>query len=106
MSRWFYRWRLWLSFGLLLAFLMAIPASYAQDGDQPEAESVEDPPEAAYVLGLILRRYADERLTDSIVSRIAGDVYGDLARSAILSSFPLSNSDEPAFVFRACRDDD
>jgi len=70
------------------------------DSDKDESD---EPPEAAWVLGWIMRRYADERLDDAAVSGIASDIYRDLARSRTLSSFPLSNSDEPAFIFRARR---
>jgi len=73
---------------------------------QPTSEkSGEPPPEAAYLLGLIMRRYPDERLDETAVSGIVRDIYGDLARSRALSSFPLDNSDEPGFVFKAWRAD-
>jgi hypothetical protein len=71
--------------------------------DQDEAR--EPPPEAAYLLGLIMRRYPDERLDETAVNGIVRDIYGDLARSRALSSFPLDNSDEPGFTFRAWRAD-
>lgn len=71
--------------------------------DQTEAR--EPPPEAAYLLGLIMRRYPDERLDDTAVDGIVRDIYGDLARSRALSSFPLDNSDEPGFTFQAWRAD-
>lgn len=74
-----------------------------QPGDQVEAR--EPPPEAAYLLGLIMRRYPDERLGEAAVNGIVRDIYGDLARSRVLSSFPLDNSDEPGFAFKAWRAD-
>lgn len=84
----------------------------AKAGDQPASdqqpaseESSEPPPEAAYLLGLIMRRYPDERLDETAVSGIVRDIYGDLARSRVLSSFSLENSDEPGFVFKAWRVD-
>ncbi len=84
----------------------------SKTGDQPapdkqptKEEPREPPPEAAYLLGLIMRRYPDERLDETAVSGIVSDIYGDLARSRTLSSFPLENSDEPGFVFKAWRAD-
>tara|TARA_R110002072_G_scaffold302615_2_gene486865 strand:- start:8453 stop:8881 length:429 start_codon:yes stop_codon:yes gene_type:complete len=71
--------------------------------DEPEAR--EPPPEAAYLFGLIMRRYTDGRLDEVAVNGIARDIYSDLARSQVLSSFPLDNSDEPGFTFRAWRAD-
>jgi len=70
-----------------------------------EVEAREPPPEAAYLLGLIMRRYPDERLDETAVNGIVRDIYGDLARSRVLSSFPLDNSDEPGFTFKAWRAD-
>lgn len=74
-----------------------------QPGDPVEVR--EPPPEAAYLLGLIMRRYPDERLDEAAVNGIVRDIYGDLARSRVLSSFPLDNSDEPGFAFKAWRAD-
>jgi hypothetical protein len=68
-------------------------------------EQREPPPETAYLLGLIMRRYPDERLGETAVSGIVRDIYGDLARSRALSSFPLDNSDEPSFTFQTWRAD-
>ena len=75
------------------------------DQQPTSEESGEPPPEAAYLLGLIMRRYPDERLDETAVSGIVRDIYGDLARSRVLSSFSLENSDEPGFVFKAWRVD-
>lgn len=76
--------------------------------DQPEKkpadeEPPEPPPEATYLIGLITRRYPDERLDEVAVTGIIRDIYGDLARGRALSSFPLENSDEPGFTFNAWR---
>jgi hypothetical protein len=88
------------------------PTSEKDSDEGPAAKKEPDdgtprelPPEAAYLLGLIMRRYADERLDEVAVSGIVQDIYGDLARSRVLSSFPLQNSDEPGFVFKAWRAD-
>lgn len=78
-------------------------AKQAKDEPDEKVEAREPPPEAAYLLGLIMRRYPDERLDESAVSGIVRDIYGDVARSRVLSSFPLDNSDEPGFAFKAWR---
>ncbi|MDA0920203.1 MAG: hypothetical protein O2945_14125 [Planctomycetota bacterium] len=80
-------------------------ATKTKDQSDEQAEAPEPPPEAAYLLGLIMRRYPDERLDEVAVSGIVRDIYGDLARSRVLSSFPLDNSDEPGFAFKAWRAD-
>lgn len=80
-------------------------AGQAAEKPTDEVEAREPPPEAAYLLGLIMRRYPDERLDDTAVNGIVRDIYGDLARSRALSSFPLDNSDEPGFTFQAWRAD-
>lgn len=77
----------------------------AKEKPTDQTEAREHPPEAAYLLGLIMRRYPDERLDEGAVNGIVRDIYGDLARSRALSSFPLDNSDEPEFTFQAWRAD-
>lgn len=82
----------------------------SNNDDQPkkkpaDEEPTEPPPEGAYLIGLITRRYPDERLDEVAVTGIIRDVYGDLARGRVLSSYPLDNSDEPGFVFQAWRAD-
>ncbi|MFT4557144.1 MAG: hypothetical protein ACI92S_002505 [Planctomycetaceae bacterium] len=80
-------------------------AKRAKDEPGEKVEAGEPPPEAAYLLGLIMRRYPDKRLDEAAVSGIVRDIYGDVARSRVLSSFPLDNSDEPGFTFKAWRAD-
>jgi len=77
----------------------AKPAS-KQDATPEQPEEREDVPEAAWLLGLILKRYPDERLDEAAIRGIVGDLQGDLRRSKTLSNFPLENSDEPGLVFR------
>ena len=66
--------------------------------EQPEER--EEIPEAALLLGLILKRYPDERIDDAAIRGIVSDIQGDLHRSKTLTDFPLENSDEPGLVFR------
>ncbi len=86
------------------------PSQLSNDGkakpaSQPEAspeepEEPEEIPEAAWLLGLIMKRYPDERLDDAAIRGILRDIHGDLRRSRTLSDFPLENFDEPGLVFR------
>lgn len=80
-------------------------AGQSKEKPTDEVEAREPPPEAAYLLGLIMRRYPDERLDETAVNGMVRDIYGDLARSRALSRFPLDNSDEPGFTFQAWRAD-
>ncbi|MHC4877052.1 MAG: hypothetical protein ACYTGL_11185 [Planctomycetota bacterium] len=80
------------------------PTPVPEDSTQTKAEEAEpesrEVPEAAWLLGLILKRYPDERLDETAVRGILRDIQSDIRRSKPLSDFPLDNSDEPAFVFR------
>ncbi len=89
----------------LAADTSASDAKPTKDQPDDQVDAREPPPEAAYLLGLIMRRYPDERLDEAAVSGIVRDIYGDLARSRVLSSFPLDNSDELGFAFKAWRAD-
>ena len=71
-----------------------------QDAAPEQPKEREDVPEAAWLLGLILKRYPDERIDEAAIHGIVGDIQGDLRRSKTLSDFPLENSDEPGLVFR------
>lgn len=67
----------------------------------PESEPEEEVSETALLLGLILMRYPDDRLDETAIQGIIRQIHSDMVHSEILSSFPLENSDEPAFAFRA-----
>lgn len=71
-----------------------------------KAASEESPSELESLAGLILRRYGDDRLDEKAVTGILRDIQGDLVRGRVLSRFPLTNADEPAFTFAAWRADD
>lgn len=69
-------------------------------------KSKEEPreiPEPVYLLGAIARHYPDQRLDEVALSGILRDITGDLARSKVISNFPLKNSDEPSYIFQAWR---
>jgi len=88
----------------------AAAAELPDDDTKPaKAEKPEAPKpksQAELLAEVIRQRYPDERLDEKTLARIRGDVASDLRRSRALSAFPLSNSDEPAFVFAAYRQDD
>ena len=54
---------------------------------------------------ILLQRYPHPKLTPDVQRQIYRDLVGDLARSEVLSGFPLKNHQEPGFVFRAFRQD-
>ncbi len=68
-------------------------------------EEARDIPEPVYLLGAVLKHYSDKRLDEAAITGILKDINGDLARGRVLSNFPLKNSDEPDYVFRAWRRD-
>lgn len=76
----------------------AVPAAAPAD---PAA--VEPPPEEVLLLSLLVRRYTSEHYDDAALRGIYQDIRNDRARGRVLSEFPLVNSDEPAFLFRALR---
>ena len=74
---------------------------------QPEKKPSAKPPSQADLLSEVVKqRYPDKRLDESVLSSIRNDLRSDIARSKVLSSYPLKNSDEPRFVFAAYRSDD
>lgn len=77
----------------------AMPVPASQDDEPREI------PEPVYLLGAILKHYPDKRLDEAAITGILKDINGDLARGRVLSNFPLKNSDEPGYVFRAWRQD-
>ena len=61
------------------------------------------PSEEVLLLTCLMQRYPSEHFDEAAIQGIFRDLRGDLARSKILSEFPLENSDEPCFEFRAFR---
>jgi len=57
----------------------------------------------AVQLELLLGQYPSEQLTPEGLRIIAGKLASQLAHSARLGSFPLTNADGPGFVFSAYR---
>jgi hypothetical protein len=75
-----------------------VPVEAAQKSDDTKPTS---PVER--LLELIREQYPDRRLDDAAIAEIREELESQVARSARLSAFPLTNADEPAFVFRAYR---
>ena len=80
-----------------------------QQAEKPQPEkkpSAKQPAQADILLEVVTQRYPDKQLDETVLSAIRNDLRSDIARSKVLSSFPLKNSDEPRFVFAAYRNDD
>jgi hypothetical protein len=75
--------------------------SPAEAARKPEESKPPSPVER--MLDLIREQYLDARLDDAGIAEIREELEAQLARSARLSAFPLTNADEPGFVFRAYR---
>ena len=61
------------------------------------------PSEEVLLLTCLMQRFPSEHFDEAAIQGIFRDLRGDLARGRILSEFPLENSDEPCFEFRAQR---
>ena len=68
-------------------------------------EDTKAPPPEVLLLSYLVRSYPSEHFDEPTVSGIFRDLRGDVARGQLLSQFPLTNADEPAFVFHAYRND-
>ena len=73
----------------------------ADPGAAPAAPS--RPSEEVLLLTCLMQRYPSEHFDEAAIQGIFRDLRGDLARGRILREFPLQNSDEPCFEFRAYR---
>ena len=71
-------------------------AAQKPDGAKP-------PSPVERMLELIREQYPDRRLDDAAIAEIREELESQIVRSARLSAFPLTNSDEPGFVFKAYR---
>ena len=84
----------------------------AEQQDKPNGEANPDskpvlpaaPSQELLMLTYLTHRYPSKNFDDAALEGIVRDIRGDLARGRILSEFPLQNSDEPSFAFRAYRD--
>jgi hypothetical protein len=77
------------------------PEGVAEAAQKPDDAKPASPVDA--LLDLIRQKYPDARLDDAGIAEIREELEAQLARSARLSAFPLTNADEPGFVFTAHR---
>ena len=71
------------------------PDDAAAPPELPSAEIV--------LLTYLTRRHPSDHYDEAAIQGIFRDIRGDVARGKQLSEFPLTNADEPAFVFAAYR---
>jgi hypothetical protein len=95
-------------FAKSVAAVAALPATVIL-ADEPKPPTPDKPDplrvELALWLELIRSRYPDARLTEDVMKLIAGDCLGDILHGRKVSSFPLKNSDMPAFAMTVYRVD-
>jgi len=75
----------------------SVESAVAADHPDPETTVVDR------IVELIRQEHPDERLDAAAIAEIRTDVEQYRLRSAVLSSFPLANGDEPGPLFRALR---
>lgn len=87
------------------AGLPVAAVALADDPKSPTEAPKPDPlrVEMAAWLESIRVRYPDPRMTPEVLTLIAGDVLGDIMHCRRVSSFPLKNSDAPAFAMTVWR---
>lgn len=84
----------------------------AKKTKEPPKKAVAEPmkaDEARSTLELIVQiakqEFPHEKLDAAAIEEIRSDVRNNLSRSKVLSKFPLTNADEPGFIFGAWRKD-
>lgn len=82
------------------------PAPKLPEDQQPNPSKPALPPHEALLLTYLVRQYPNKNFDKQAIQGIYRDIQGDIARGKILSDFPLTNSDEPAFHFAAYRSSD
>ena len=87
--------------GAAIPFIAAATCD-AADAAQ-KADGAKPPSPVARLLELIRQQYPDPRLDEAGIAEIQEELEAQVARSARLSAFPLTNADEPGFAFRAYR---
>ena len=75
----------------------------AEKQSDEAAAAPELPPAEVILLTYLTRRHPSDHYDEAAIQRIFRDIRGDIARGKQLSEFPLTNADEPAFVFAAYR---
>lgn len=92
----------------VVAAAAGLPVAAVALGDDPKSPTEPLKPDPLRVemtawLDSIRVRYADPRMTPEVLTLIAGDVLGDIMHCRRVSSFPLKNSDAPAFAMTVWR---
>lgn len=89
----------------VVAATVGLPVALANEPKVPTEPPKPDPlrVEMAVWMESIRVRYADPRMTPEVLTLIAGDVLGDIMHCRRVSSFPLKNSDAPAFAMTVWR---
>ena len=83
---------------------MPLIVAESEAGAQTQKPETTKPPSPVEgMLELIRQQYPDQRLDETALAEIREELESQVARSARLSAFPLSNADEPGFAFRAFR---
>lgn len=94
-------------FAKSMATVVALPITAVALAEDPKPPPPEKPDplrvELALWLEMIRARYPDPRLTPAVMSLVAGDCLGDIMHCRRVSSFPLKNSDAPAFAMTVWR---
>lgn len=90
------------------AVAAGLPAAAVALSDEQKSPSEPPKPdplrvEMAAWLESIRIRYPDPRMTPEVLTLIAGDVLGDIMHCRRVSSYPLKNSDAPAFAMTVWR---
>lgn len=93
---------------IVAAAATGLPVAAIALSDEPKVPPETPKPDPLRVemsswLESIRVRYPDPRLTPEILVLIAGDVLGDIMHCRKVSSFPLVNSDAPAFSMTVWR---
>lgn len=77
-----------------------------KNGDQGNTEkAVEARSTLELTVQIAKQEFPHEKLDETALEEIRSDIRGHLARSKVLSAFPLTNADEPGFLFSAWRQD-
>jgi hypothetical protein len=79
------------------------PAPKLPEEPAPIAADAHLPPPELLLMTYLVRHYPSHHFDDVAIQGIFRDIRGDVARGRALAEFPLQNSDEPAFVYRAYR---
>lgn len=87
-----------------LAGAAGVALGNTASADEPKTASAAQSGSPAIELWLeLVRRIDPERLRPELLDQVRGDLELNLQRSKVLSSFALTNADEPAPVFAAWR---